>query len=126
VSRSGAAKQGALLREREIVTLREQIDTLQDREAALEEQLAGFRDQLLAGEQQREDAQRAAARSVVVGRETRDLETKVAAAHANLEAVPGAAGVAVTTAEGQRQVLVGQAREVGVTQRLDARRQLAA
>jgi len=58
VSRSGAAKQGALLREREIQDLRAQIDTLQDREAELEHRLAGFRDQLLAAEQQREDAQR--------------------------------------------------------------------
>ncbi|MBO8044394.1 YscO family type III secretion system apparatus protein, partial [Pseudomonas aeruginosa] len=59
VSRSGAAAQGALLREREIQELREQIEQLQDREAELEEQLAGFREQLQAAEQQREDAQRA-------------------------------------------------------------------
>ncbi|MCC5096479.1 chromosome segregation protein SMC [Xanthomonas campestris] len=58
VSRSGAAKQGALLREREIQELRSQIDTLQEREGDLEEQLASFREQLLAAEQQREDAQR--------------------------------------------------------------------
>ncbi|KAG1256918.1 hypothetical protein G6F68_009553 [Rhizopus microsporus] len=58
VSRSGAAQQGALLREREINELREQIEQLQDREAELEEQLAGFREQLQAAEQQREDAQR--------------------------------------------------------------------
>ncbi|WP_045738260.1 chromosome segregation protein SMC [Xanthomonas sp. MUS 060] len=58
VSRSGAAKQGALLRERQIQTLRGQIDALQDREAELERRLADLRDQLLAGEQQREDAQR--------------------------------------------------------------------
>ncbi len=59
VSRSGAAQQGALLREREINELREQIEQLQDREAELEEQLSGFREQLQAAEQQREDAQRA-------------------------------------------------------------------
>ena len=59
VSRSGAAKQGALLREREIVSLREQIETLQQRETELERQLGGFREQLLAAEQQREEAQRA-------------------------------------------------------------------
>lgn len=58
MSRSGAAEQGALLREREIVTLREQIESLQEREAALEQQLAGLREQLLAAEQQREDVQR--------------------------------------------------------------------
>src|SRR5690606_20041572 len=39
VSRSGAAKQGALLREREIVTLREQIEGLHEREGELERQL---------------------------------------------------------------------------------------
>jgi len=59
VLRSGAAKQGALLREREIQGLRAEIETLQAREAELEERLASLRDQLLAAEQQREDAQRA-------------------------------------------------------------------
>ncbi|MEQ4574185.1 MAG: chromosome segregation protein SMC [Gammaproteobacteria bacterium] len=58
VSRSGAAKQGALLREREIQELRAQIETLQEREAELERRLSSFRDQLLAAEQQREEAQR--------------------------------------------------------------------
>src|SRR5690606_32306444 len=59
VSRSGAVKQGALLREREIVALREQIEVLQEREAALEQLLSGFREQALAAEQQREEVQRA-------------------------------------------------------------------
>jgi chromosome segregation protein len=58
VSRSGAAKQGALLREREIQELRVQIDTLQQREAELDRAIAGLRDQMLVAEQQREDAQR--------------------------------------------------------------------
>ncbi len=58
VSRSGAAKQGALLREREIVALREQIESLHEREGELERQLGTFREQLLAAEQQREEAQR--------------------------------------------------------------------
>jgi len=58
VSRSGAAKQGALLREREIQTLRAQIDTLQARETELDGVIAGLRDRLLVAEQQREDAQR--------------------------------------------------------------------
>jgi len=58
VSRQGAAKQGALLREREIQSLRTLIEELQQRESALEERLAIQRDQLLAAEQQREDAQR--------------------------------------------------------------------
>ncbi len=58
VSRSGAAKQGALLREREIQDLRVQIETLQAREGELDGVIAGLRDRLLAAEQQREDAQR--------------------------------------------------------------------
>ena len=58
VSRQGAAKQGALLREREIQALRASIEELQEREAELEERLSSLRDRLLAAEQQREDAQR--------------------------------------------------------------------
>ncbi|MEP6908087.1 MAG: chromosome segregation protein SMC, partial [Pseudoxanthomonas sp.] len=59
VLRSGAAKQGALLRERDIQSLRIEIESLQKREGELDQLLTSFRDQLLAGEQQREDAQRA-------------------------------------------------------------------
>ena len=59
VLRSGAAKQGALLREREIQSLRGQIESLQDRERQLDSGLTQLRDRLLAAEQQREDAQRA-------------------------------------------------------------------
>ncbi|MDH5823225.1 chromosome segregation protein SMC [Luteimonas sp. RD2P54] len=59
VLRSGAAKQGALLREREIQELRAEIAALQEREAALEAEITARRDRLLAAEQQREDAQRA-------------------------------------------------------------------
>jgi len=58
VVRSGAARQGALLREREIKDLRAAIAELQEREHALEEELAAGRERLLAAEQQREDAQR--------------------------------------------------------------------
>ncbi|MDV3254511.1 MAG: chromosome segregation protein SMC [Lysobacter sp.] len=58
VLRSGAAKQGALLREREIQSLRVDIETLQAREQELESSLTQLRDRLLAAEQQREDAQR--------------------------------------------------------------------
>ena len=58
VSRSGAAKQGALLREREIQELRVQIDAMQQREAELDRSIAALRDQMLVAEQQREDAQR--------------------------------------------------------------------
>ncbi len=59
VVRSGAAKQGALLREREIKALREEIAQLQHREQELERGISAWRDRLLAAEQQREDAQRA-------------------------------------------------------------------
>ncbi|MFL9585039.1 chromosome segregation protein SMC [Stenotrophomonas sp. AB1(2024)] len=93
VSRSGAAKQGALLREREIVSLREQIDTLQEREGELETRLAGFRDQLLAGEQQREDAQRqlyVAHRSVSeLGGQLQSQQGKVEAARNRIDRIEG-------------------------------------
>jgi len=59
VLRSGAAKQGALLRKREIQTLRAQIEELQHREHELERGITAWRDRLLAAEQHREDAQRA-------------------------------------------------------------------
>ncbi|MEG3191468.1 chromosome segregation protein SMC [Lysobacter sp. D1-1-M9] len=59
VLRSGAAQQGALLREREIQSLRVEIEDLQTRERELESTLTQLRDRLLAAEQQREDAQRA-------------------------------------------------------------------
>src|SRR4249919_942819 len=59
VLRSGAAKQGALLREREIKTLRAEIEQLQHRETELERGLTAWRDRALVAEQQREDAQRA-------------------------------------------------------------------
>jgi len=58
VVRSGAAKQGALLREREIKELRAAIGELQHREQELERGIAAWRDRLLVAEQQREDAQR--------------------------------------------------------------------
>src|SRR5690606_37577692 len=58
VLRSGAAKQGALLREREIQALRGEIKELQHREAELERGLAAWRDRALVAEQHRQDAQR--------------------------------------------------------------------
>ncbi|MBX9403366.1 chromosome segregation protein SMC [Lysobacter sp. BMK333-48F3] len=58
VLRSGAAKQGALLREREIQSLRIEIETLQERERELEHNQIQLRDRSLAAEQHREDAQR--------------------------------------------------------------------
>ncbi len=58
IVRSGAAKQGALLREKEIQGLRAEIEQLQHREQELERGLSAWRDRALAAEQQREDAQR--------------------------------------------------------------------
>ncbi|MDH5833828.1 chromosome segregation protein SMC [Luteimonas kalidii] len=58
VLRTGAAKQGALLREREIKSLRATIEQLQVREHELEAALATGRERLLQAEQQREEAQR--------------------------------------------------------------------
>jgi chromosome segregation protein len=59
IVRSGAAKQGALLREKDIQSLRAEIEQHVARERELESGLTQLRDQLLAAEQQREDAQRA-------------------------------------------------------------------
>ena len=59
IVRSGAAKQGALLREKDIQSLRAEIEGHVARERELESGLTQLRDQMLAAEQQREDAQRA-------------------------------------------------------------------
>jgi len=59
VLRSGEAQQGALAREREIQTLRADIEALAKKEQALNEGLTNMRDKLLEAEQHREDAQRA-------------------------------------------------------------------
>ncbi|MDO5504708.1 MAG: chromosome segregation protein SMC [Pseudoxanthomonas suwonensis] len=58
VLRSGAAKQGALLREKEIQQLRAGIEGFQQRDHELEAKLAETRDAALAADQQREEAQR--------------------------------------------------------------------
>ncbi|MBV2209108.1 MAG: chromosome segregation protein SMC [Thermomonas sp.] len=58
VARSGAAKQGALLREKEIQTLRAEIERDVAHERDLEARLAQLRDAHLQAEQQREEAQR--------------------------------------------------------------------
>ncbi len=59
VLRSGEAQQGALSREREIQSLRAEIEAMAKREQALNEGLTAMRDKLLEAEQHREDAQRA-------------------------------------------------------------------
>jgi chromosome segregation protein len=58
VIRSGEAQQGTLMREREIQSLRAEIESLAKREAEINETIAGLKDRLLEAEQQREDAQR--------------------------------------------------------------------
>ncbi|HQZ31272.1 MAG TPA: chromosome segregation protein SMC [Arenimonas sp.] len=58
VLRSGEAQQGALGREREIQSLRADIDALAKKEQAINEGLTSMRDRLLEAEQHREDAQR--------------------------------------------------------------------
>ena len=59
IERGDAAQAGALLREREIQSLRGGIELLQASERELDTALTSLRDRLLAAEQQREDAQRA-------------------------------------------------------------------
>jgi len=111
VLRSGAAKQGALLREREIQSLRGEIETLQAREAELEERLAGLRDALLAAEQQREDAQRTlymAHRGVSeLAGQLQSQQGKVDATRTRLERIDGEIAQLVETLDTSRE----QARE---------------
>ncbi|HET6602778.1 MAG TPA: chromosome segregation protein SMC [Xanthomonadaceae bacterium] len=58
VARSGEAQRGALVREREIQSLREDIEALAGREAGLVARIDTGRSALLEAEQAREDAQR--------------------------------------------------------------------
>ena len=58
VVRSDASRQGVLLREKDIRTLRQAIETDAAHEATLETDLAGLRDALRDAEQQREETQR--------------------------------------------------------------------
>lgn len=107
VSRSGAAKQGALLREREINELREQIEQVQAREAELEEQLAAFREQLVAAEHQREDAQRAlyqAHRAVSeLAGQLQGQQGKVEAARTRIDRIEGELAQLLDTLEVNRE-----------------------
>ncbi len=59
LSRSAEAQQGTLAREREIQTLRDELDTLAEQEMQQVEALNGMKSTLLEAEQHREDAQRA-------------------------------------------------------------------
>jgi len=111
VLRSGAAKQGALLREREIQSLRVDIEALQKREADLDQRLTGLRDQLLAAEQQREDAQRAlylAHRGVAeLAGQLQSQQGKVDSARNRIEKIDAELSQLVETLDSSRQ----QARE---------------
>lgn len=111
VLRSGAAKQGALLRERDIQTLRGDIETLQAREAELEHRLATLRDQLLAAEQHREDAQRAlymAHRSVSeLAGQLQSQQGRVDSTRTRIERIDGEIAQLVETLDASRE----QARE---------------
>jgi len=111
VLRSGAAKQGALLRAREIQSLRAEIDALQKREQALNDRLASLRDQLLAAEQQREDAQRAsyhAHRSVSeLAGQLQSQQGRLDSARTRIERIEAETAQLVATLDTSR----GQARE---------------
>jgi chromosome segregation protein len=111
VSRSGAAKQGALLRERQIQALRGQIDALQDREAELDQHLASLREQSLAAEQQREEAQRQlyqAHRSVSeLAGQLQSQQGKVDAAHTRIQRIETEIAQLLETLDSSRE----QARE---------------
>ncbi len=115
VSRQGAAKQGALLREREIQALRGDIETLQERESELEERLAALREQLLAAEQRREEAQRAlylAHRSVSeLAGQLQGQQGKVEAARNRLQRIEAeTAQLAETLSAGHEQASEARAR----------------
>ena len=111
VLRSGAAKQGALLRGREIQSLRVDIEGLQSRETALDQRLAGLRDQLLGAEQLREDAQRAlylAHRSVSeLAGQLQSQQGRVDSARNRIEKIDAELGQLLETLDGSRE----QARE---------------
>ncbi|MGJ4802136.1 chromosome segregation protein SMC [Luteimonas sp. SDU82] len=111
VMRSGAAKQGALLREREIKQLRATIEQLQAREHELEAALATGRERLLQAEQQREDAQRqlyTAHRSVSeLAGQLQGQQGRVDNARARIEKIEAELGQLIETIDGS----AAQARE---------------
>ncbi|MGN6512314.1 MAG: chromosome segregation protein SMC, partial [Lysobacteraceae bacterium] len=107
VLRSGAAKQGALLREKEIQALRGEIDALQRREHELNDTLTRLRDQALAAEQQREDAQRAlymAHRGVSeLAGQLQGHQGKLDSARARIERIDAELAQLAATLEGARE-----------------------
>ena len=111
VLRSGAAKQGALLRAREIQSLRGEIEQLQQREHALNDALTSLRDRLLAAEQQREDAQRASYhghRSVSeLAGQLQSQQGRLDSARSRIERIDAEVAQLIATLDGSRE----QARE---------------
>ncbi len=111
IVRSGAVKQGALLREREIQSLRAEIDQFQHREAELGRGISAWRDRLLVAEQQREDAQRAsylAHRSVSeLAGQLQSQQGKVESARNRIEKIDAEMAQLVETLDSSRE----QARE---------------
>lgn len=135
VQRSGAARQGALLRERQIQALREQIDTLQAHEAQVEQALAGLRARSLAGEQAREEAQRSlyAAHRLAseLGGQLQAQQGRLEAARTRIDRIDGElAQLAQTLEEAQDQAAEARLRlEEAITRMADqedARLQLEA
>ena len=106
--RSGQAQQGALARERDIHSLREEIEALSDREREIEEQFAELKEHLLEAEQRREDAQRAlylAHRGVAeLSGQLQSQQGKLESAQGRLERIEAElAQLAQTIAESQEQ-----------------------
>ena len=111
VVRSGAAKQGALLREKDIQALRAEIEQHASRERELESRLTQLRDQALAAEQQREDAQRAlylAHRGVSeLAGQLQSQQGRLDSARTRIERIDGELAQLATTLEASQE----QARE---------------
>ncbi|OHE87487.1 MAG: chromosome segregation protein SMC [Lysobacterales bacterium RIFOXYD1_FULL_69_11] len=135
VMRAGDAQQGALLREREIVSLRGEIETLQARERELESTLTQLRDRLLAAEQQREDAQRGlymAHRSVSeLAGQLQSQQGRLDSARGRIEKIEAELATLAQSLDGSReQGREARARQEEAVERMgtleDARQQLEA
>lgn len=82
LSRSADPRHGALARERDINTLRAELDALHEREEALNEELLDIKSRLLEAEHQREDAQRAL---YLAHRSTSELSGQIEGLRSKLE-----------------------------------------
>ncbi|OHE79403.1 MAG: chromosome segregation protein SMC [Lysobacterales bacterium GWF1_69_6] len=103
VLRSGEAQQGALAREREIQSLRAEIEALAKKEQAINEGLTSMRDKLLEAEQHREDAQRSlylAHRSVSeLAGQLQGQKSRLESAQARVGRIDGELATLATTLE---------------------------